>query len=635
MSITPLTTQSTCLRPLDKAEFMQRACGLGLDQGCVYKCQVPIWVNFFFDGTNNNLYRDQPKKSHSNVGVLFNTSRDNQDEGYFAHYIPGVGTPFPDIGEYGELPEGKSQGAGGDARINWALFQLLNDVHWISHKALLFKEDEARKISTQAPMCADVLHNGVLGEAGNNLQGKRTYFSNILVPRLQKALVGEEGRRRLPEVVHVNVAVFGFSRGAAEARAFCFYLDHLLDKGQLLAGIKVEVQFLGLFDTVASVGVADASPYIPFRGFGAWANGTLDIPTPLVKRSVHFVAAHEIRKAFPLSSARMGKTAYPPHCTEVVYPGAHSDVGGGYAPGEQGKALRDRSRLLSQVPLVNMYLEAMKAGVALLSADQLIKAGAAGARTVADLDIHPDTSRLFEAYAKAQWKSADVVEEHLKAQMQMYWRWRANVTRRRASNAKVQPPLAGLTTLKSYEAASPQERLDLMGSEKDFVADTVAFDSSPGQDRAARSAYLSTAARGVVSPEVDEFFDTLMHDSHASFYMVGPVTEQDKRDKVAQVAAKGQRVAEAQAVWDRWNSRPKVGAANPPVPEPLSPLEQRILAHQKEHPGEFPPVSDAETADLLALESLTTRMAVKTVAGTTRREEGGHIRYRKVFDTST
>ncbi|WP_228745713.1 DUF2235 domain-containing protein, partial [Klebsiella pneumoniae] len=27
---------------------------------------------------------------------------------------------------------------------------------------------------------------------------------------------------------------------------------------------------------------------------------------------------------------------YPPCATEVVYPGMHSDIGGGYPPGDQG-----------------------------------------------------------------------------------------------------------------------------------------------------------------------------------------------------------------------------------------------------------------------------------------------------------
>jgi Uncharacterized alpha/beta hydrolase domain (DUF2235) len=57
-----------------------------------------------------------------------------------------------------------------------------------------------------------------------------------------------------------------------------------------------------------------------------WANG-LEIP-PLIEQCVHMVAAHEIRNSFPLDSALQG-LQYPFNVREMVYPGAHSDVGGG------------------------------------------------------------------------------------------------------------------------------------------------------------------------------------------------------------------------------------------------------------------------------------------------------------------
>ncbi|AHI74244.1 hypothetical protein BTRA_1661 [Burkholderia thailandensis USAMRU Malaysia  len=48
------------------------------------------------------------------------------------------------------------------------------------------------------------------------------------------------------------------------------------------------------------------------------------------------------------------------NCEEVVYPGVHSDVGGGYGPEEQG-----REQDLSLIPLRHMYAEALRAGVPL------------------------------------------------------------------------------------------------------------------------------------------------------------------------------------------------------------------------------------------------------------------------------
>ena len=117
----------------------------------------------------------------------------------------------------------------------------------------------------------------------------------------------------------------------------------------------LRLNFLGLFDTVASVGGPGLHKY--------WADD-LRIP-PQVKRCVHLVAAHEIRSAFPLDSIAFAGV-YPPNSMEVIYPGVHSDVGGGYYPNQQG-----RSNDLAKLPLREMYLEALKAGVMLFPINNL------------------------------------------------------------------------------------------------------------------------------------------------------------------------------------------------------------------------------------------------------------------------
>lgn len=87
-----------------------------------------------------------------------------------------------------------------------------------------------------------------------------------------------------------------------------------------------------------------------------------------VERCVHLVAALEVRGSFPLDSVSRGGIL-PANCKEIVYPGVHSDVGGGYPPDDQGRALGlgaagDPSKL-SQIPLAQMYREARMAGVPL------------------------------------------------------------------------------------------------------------------------------------------------------------------------------------------------------------------------------------------------------------------------------
>ncbi|HHF8725253.1 TPA: DUF2235 domain-containing protein, partial [Klebsiella pneumoniae] len=78
------------------------------------------------------------------------------------------------------------------------------------------------------------------------------------------------------------------------------------------------------------------------------------------------VSGHEQRLCFPLDSVRRANGKYPPCATEVVYPGMHSDIGGGYPPEDQGKANGENdSLLLSQVVLNDLYSASFQAGAPL------------------------------------------------------------------------------------------------------------------------------------------------------------------------------------------------------------------------------------------------------------------------------
>ena len=88
---------------------------------------------------------------------------------------------------------------------------------------------------------------------------------------------------------------------------------------------------------------------------------------------MHLVAAHEQRSCFPVDSIRRKADADDPHCpstyrqgtAEYIYPGMHSDVGGGYPPGDQGRAAEGGHLVLSQIALHHMYSEAYKIGAPL------------------------------------------------------------------------------------------------------------------------------------------------------------------------------------------------------------------------------------------------------------------------------
>jgi hypothetical protein len=117
-------------------------------------------------------------------------------------------------------------------------------------------------------------------------------------------------------------------------------------------------------DTVASVGATNANDG---EGHWDWAKPENLRIHPWVMNCVHYVALHEFRTVFPVESLYQGDVL-PDNCYEHYYPGAHADVGGGYAPGAQGKAVRivdgvpvaDDSMKLSQLALNDMYQAARK-----------------------------------------------------------------------------------------------------------------------------------------------------------------------------------------------------------------------------------------------------------------------------------
>ena len=114
-----------------------------------------------------------------------------------------------------------------------------------------------------------------------------------------------------------RVLVFGFSRGAALARKFT---SELLDAGEC-----EEIAFLGVFDTVAALGGVHRSGERISTDV-VFENGTLH---GNIRRAVHLLSLDETR--VPFTPMQMNKDVeHPGRILEVWFPGAHSDVGGGY-----------------------------------------------------------------------------------------------------------------------------------------------------------------------------------------------------------------------------------------------------------------------------------------------------------------
>lgn len=618
MSIfSPPTQAVKPAKPFSPLQQLHRAKAASEGACSTPDCAIELHVGVFFDGTNNNMERDKltvpdsNARSHSNVVVLYDTFADTRKHHYRV-YVPGVGTPFKEVGELTESAEGKAMAKGGAARIYWGMIQTINAIHRAIYKNTpLMPDDEATKF---------ILSSAFLGAQGLALSdGRRRGAFDGLGRRLKTALE----KKKSPSIRLVNLSIFGFSRGAAEARTFCNWMNELCQpgsKGQTFFGAPLRFQFLGLLDTVASVGLANSSPVPNDGGFMSWADGTMELPS-VIERCVHYTAAHEIRKSFPLSTARKSECSVK----EFIYPGAHSDVGGGYAPGEQGKG-KTRTELLSQVPLIHMYREARAAGVPL--ADEKELEGMGRAETIKDLNISSDLITHFNGYLKngpggGEIKTAS--REHLR----QYWRWRLMVSDK-------------FTSLSSYKAASAQDKEDLAASEMDFRRDiaqaerdesaldyrkrnpiSTAINDAAMHNTIGGSKYipsLSTAekevladrrAKATVPPIVSAFFDQYVHDSHASFYLAGPSTKYDREQKIQAVERKQKEGKE------------------------LNGFERRIAELQKTNPGAYPTMTDADYKDLLEMDGWKNELTVKWMGmSATRRESEGHVRERVIFDKS-
>ena len=391
-----------------------------------HTCQQCLWISVFFDGTGNNRRADMPTLEHSNVARLWQAHIENPAVGLVPIYVPGIGTPFPEIGDDGKGPIpfidlSKGMGARGQGRLDFAFERL----------ALAVKEAEAR---AQNPT---------------------------------------------NKIVWIKLAVFGFSRGATLARAFVRdLLDPKLGKTSTTGGdlqwkgalgrYPLSIEFMGLFDTVASVGVpmsannvkavrnerrrsgnfvrvaldgekaqflraqelafgapgADPSPGSA-DGHGDWADG-LAIPG-VVRQCVHFMAAHEFRNSFPVDSVARAN-GKPANCKEMVYPGAHSDVGGGYRPGEgglgaaaaKGASTNASVNMLSLIPLRAMYDEAVSAGV------PLAKINGPDWKTINQDDFRTDPGLvdLFNHYKSQVGSGGRPLGTEVLAHTRLYFAWR-------------------------------------------------------------------------------------------------------------------------------------------------------------------------------------------------------------------
>jgi hypothetical protein len=524
-------------------------------------CSNNLYFGFFFDGTKNNYKKANINLAHSNVARLYDAypgisvepslSRDTKWVEYphcFKVYVPGVASPFPQINDDGESTRSAAMGYRCQDRIVWGLMQAINNVHTYFHKSPLLSTDKIleliRSIDLTPAVLTDMMHR-TFAERSDDVSAKKTARELIeeQLERLHSAVKlhwtdKDKGypQKKDPGIVKtIHVSVFGFSRGATEARAFVNFLvamcicDKRLSKqnGVLtLGGFELKIDFVGIFDTVASIGIGNTfgNSFLlqGFDGHAAWADAETVLRIPTDVRCVHLIAAHEIRRSFPLDSISV-KGSFSSSFEEIVVPGMHSDIGGGYEPTEQGKGTAaDGHDMLSRIPLIYMYKQARLANVPfrLESADEEAKK---------KFKISPQTIDDMNAYLALCKCKQGSVTEIMREQRMLYIQWRRQ---RRAGEA------LPLEKTASFGRATQFDQNDLHSANLEFDTEVKTFETwlqkkgsgfvpksqKPGFNDSHPNEWEEIAtwwkAPYQLPVAIAKIFDEYVHDSRAWFKMI-------------------------------------------------------------------------------------------------------------------
>lgn len=141
-----------------------------------------------------------------------------------------------------------------------------------------------------------------------------------------------------------EIYIFGFSRGAATARLLAQKLAN--DRMTIERGFRVP--FLGIFDTVASMGLpglaSSDESYFGYRKSFDHLLKELEIPA-LVENVVHIIAMHEDRSVF-VPTYTVLENPSKTRAEEIWMGGNHGDIGGGW-PDSKEDDLEYRRRMIS------------------------------------------------------------------------------------------------------------------------------------------------------------------------------------------------------------------------------------------------------------------------------------------------
>lgn len=635
----------------------------GVDLDSASTCKTRLYFGFFFDGTKNNYKSNAATKSQSNVARLYDAFPGKSVKGvlpwdsdwtttigdyshFFRAYAPGVSTPFPEVDNAGDGMPGAVAGIGGDERIIWMLIQAINNVHrYFMNDKVLVSPDETRRLVSRLILERYTL-DGMLPLNGRPSKGgrydrPREEFEKILL-RLHDAvrLHWVDKKTCLPSkkepgiVKEIRISVFGFSRGATQARAFSNWFKALcrLDASlcsassdQTLGGFPITFDFLGLFDTVASVGLGNTlgSSYFgyAFDGHGYWADADMSLRIPTgIRKCVHFIAAHEIRRSFPVDSISVNGVL-PPGCEEIVFPGVHSDVGCGYAPCEQGKGIDpDGSDMISRISLIEMYKAAKLAGVP-------FHLELAPLHVQEKYKVSPRVVNGLKSYLSYCKVKSGTLTDIMREQGKLHILWHRN---------RMPHSAIPLESTASFKRASNFDKNDLQSAHLEMVGEVGRFEEwrkkkgtrigtaykKPGFDDDYENEWAEINTwwdKETSAPEaVLSFFDEFVHDSRAWFKLGEADNESDLREALQKKVEMRKRVRKYNEAIRKFGEGRTLFAQRfrpPPMLDGLSPEEHRVL-DEFEHTKKIP------------------RMLNEGREGKSNfgfAVNGGYLRYRKVY----
>lgn len=332
-----------------------------------------LYFGVFFDGTGNNMIPANVAKARRKKVKIVSGTKENWELNINEDLVNGaneiVTKPLDDVQQKLAEEENNIEIYVGTGRSNVAI--LHSCYQGIAPKKIGDQSDDYKiqiyNIYVQGAGKEAVNDDKFTQDAknflGSGMGNGDTGVVSLVSTAVRMVRVVLDGFSAYLEKSEIHFDVFGFSRGAACARLFSYVAGrggqeplgceekfskflasvfvedgymHFLDRFQ---GLKHEVDFLGIFDTVSSIGLTyddNAQDFGMFSPDESW-----------VKNTFHICALDEFRSHFALTDIGV----YKQNNLEVFIPGCHSDIGGGYQIGEETFYLDYRSTLMTDYRL--------------------------------------------------------------------------------------------------------------------------------------------------------------------------------------------------------------------------------------------------------------------------------------------